>query len=117
MAVGVPPPELLDTVPVQTFVGKVNLLLGFAPELVVTSWFRDPERNARAGGAPGSLHLIGEAADVDLPLAGDLELVWTGAVIAAFFDLSVLVELGRADHIHLQSRPLLSGERFSVTRR
>lgn len=29
----------------------------------VTSWYRDPESNRRAGGVPNSLHLRGEALD------------------------------------------------------
>lgn len=36
----------------------------FGKKLLITSGFRDPERNARAEGAVGSKHLTGEAVDV-----------------------------------------------------
>lgn len=36
----------------------------FGKKLLVTSGFRDPGRNARAGGAEGSKHLTGDAVDV-----------------------------------------------------
>lgn len=43
--------------------------------VVVSSAYRDPERNAAAGGVPTSQHLRGEAADFRAPEA-DLEAVW-----------------------------------------
>ncbi len=39
----------------------------FGRKLVVTSGFRDPARNTRAGGASGSKHLTSDAVDVQFP--------------------------------------------------
>lgn len=43
---------------------KTARLQSVAPGMVVTSGFRDPERNARAGGARNSAHLDGSAVDI-----------------------------------------------------
>jgi len=37
---------------------------GLGRPMVVTSGFRCPAHNAAVGGAPGSLHLVGRAADI-----------------------------------------------------
>lgn len=39
----------------------------YAREMLVTSSFREPAENVRVGGAPNSLHLVGEAVDFSLP--------------------------------------------------
>ncbi len=94
------------------------------PEGLPSGWYRSPERNAATPNAsPTSLHQLGLAVDLDV-LGGDCETLLTlaGIVLAAPFDLSALLEwdtLGSGkprDIVHVQTRPLLSGERFSFTR-
>ena len=45
---------------------KFQMLVSRHPELVMTSGYRDPERNARIGGAPNSWHTKGGAADFSI---------------------------------------------------
>lgn len=43
---------------------KVERIKGVASDMVITSGFRDPQRNAAAGGARNSAHLRGNAVDI-----------------------------------------------------
>lgn len=43
---------------------KVERISSTAPDMVVTSGYRDPQRNAAAGGARNSAHLSGNAVDI-----------------------------------------------------
>lgn len=54
----------------------------------LTSWYRDPARNAAVGGAPRSLHLIGLAIDV------------AGGNAQAFRSVGLRV-LDEGDHLHV----------------
>jgi hypothetical protein len=47
------------------------LAANIVPELTVTSGFRDPARNQRAGGADGSRHMRGDAIDLSLANLSD----------------------------------------------
>ncbi|MEO5324164.1 D-Ala-D-Ala carboxypeptidase family metallohydrolase [Mesorhizobium sp. CC13] len=46
----------------------------FGTKMIVTSGFRDPERNRRVGGAKKSLHMACAAADIQVPGVGKWEL-------------------------------------------
>lgn len=61
----------------------------------VTSWYRDPERNAAVGGAPHSQHLLALAVDAVV----DPQLQEHFLDACRFLGLIPIVE---GDHIHVQ---------------
>lgn len=69
----------------------------------VTSWVRTPERNARVGGHPRSLHLVGLAMDVVPNGNSALRPLepHERAAFASGFGLRLIVE---GDHDHLEWR-------------
>lgn len=73
---------------------------------VVTSWWRDPATNARAGGSPQSQHLLGTALD----LVGDPQRI---ALVAAEAGFVVVVE---GDHVHVQAWPAGAPQRAGLFR-
>jgi len=76
--------------------------LGHVGETVVTSWFRSPNENRRAGGHPDSQHLVGMAFDV-VPGKGSSALaINEAAQIFAGFGFVVEPE---SDHLHIQTFP------------
>lgn len=92
MSVLVPPPAF-RTSELFGFVRRVELAARLAGPLRLTSWYRDPARNAAVGGAAASRHLRGLAIDVvasDLPRA-----------IAAFRAQGLRV-IDERDHLHVQ---------------
>ncbi|MHC4607351.1 MAG: D-Ala-D-Ala carboxypeptidase family metallohydrolase [Planctomycetota bacterium] len=63
---------------------------------LVTSWYRDPEKNAAVGGHPRSLHLSGLALDLVLPtrdVAGFVAMARAAGLIA----------VAEPDHVHVQA--------------
>lgn len=75
------------------------------PGLSVTSGFRGPERNARAGGAPNSDHLTGNAIDfgtTDPAVQRWIEAAFPGQVWA---DIHGSGGSGPANHLHVSYRP------------
>lgn len=57
----------IDTRVNQGIVDKLKSLSSTVPTMTITSGFRDPIRNAKAGGASGSQHLQGNAVDIHFP--------------------------------------------------
>lgn len=95
------PPQWLRTQRFYVFVRLLLFVLRYAPNCTITSWYRDPERNALVGGSPRSLHLLGLAIDLVGP-AVELEAVmriWRAAGLDA---------VDEGDHLHLElDGPLL----------
>lgn len=81
------------------------------PEARITSWFRSTTENQRVGGVPNSLHLEGLAADWDMP--GQL-LEEFGRTAVALGVSAIVYNDGRRSYVHVQARPLASGQTFSV---
>ena len=65
---------------------------------VVTSWYRDPARNASVGGAAKSQHLIGLAIDLAGPSHGK-------AALAAELQAEGFTVIDEGDHLHVQTFP------------
>jgi len=107
-----PPPEL-TTPEVVLFAERVTHVCD-AENMGVTSYWRSPAENDRVGGAPGSLHLIGLAADLD-KFGADLEeyeriareLNRLGIAVLIYYD-------GTRSYLHTQAKPLLSGEMLGI---
>ena len=59
----------VDTRIQSDIAGKAKSMMELFPDMVITSGYRDAARNARAGGAGGSMHLQGKA--VDIQFQGD----------------------------------------------
>lgn len=89
--IAVPPPSL-RTRELALFVRRVELAARYAGPLTLTSWYRDPARNAAVGGAPASRHLRGLAIDV---IARD-----PLRAAAAFRALGLRV-IDERDHLHV----------------
>ncbi len=60
---GIEPPTDQRVLNILNSIDKQN----GSKDVIVTSGYRDPERNAAAGGAKDSLHLQGKAADIRVP--------------------------------------------------
>lgn len=86
------PPSSLRTAELYGFVRRVELAARYAGPLTLTSWYRDPARNAAVGGAPASRHLRGLAIDV---VARD-----PSRATAAFRAVGLRV-LNEGDHLHV----------------
>ncbi|MER9217857.1 D-Ala-D-Ala carboxypeptidase family metallohydrolase [Mesorhizobium sp. M0644] len=75
----------------------------FGAQLPINSGFRDPERNAKAGGAKHSQHMDGNALDIDvrgMPIADRVRLIETASA-AGFTGIGVY---NNAIHIDLGAR-------------
>lgn len=99
-------------VPVSLFANTLDLLAVEFPDAVVTSWVRSASENQAAGGAAGSLHLEGLAADVDLPLADRSRLIALGRAAESLGLAAIVYDTGRKNYVHVQARPLLDGATF-----
>lgn len=97
MSVQAPPLWIERLIP-----GHIQQLIGQAQSMwmrerfVVTSWYRDPQRNAQVGGAEFSLHLIGlafDAAPIDGGSVPDLE--------AAAYRSGFPQVVGYRTHVHV----------------
>lgn len=86
------PPRSLHTPELARFVRLVNAAARTAGSMRLTSWYRDPARNAAVGGAARSRHLRGLAIDV---VARD-----PSRAIAAFRAVGLRV-LDERDHLHV----------------
>jgi hypothetical protein len=94
-----PPPELLRYPVLARWVSdfrrRVNVGVGaYGGRVAVTSWWRSSARNAAAGGAALSQHLLGLA--VDLVAGSPLEL-------ARALERAGVVVVVERDHVHAQS--------------
>jgi hypothetical protein len=74
---------------------RFRTLVQANPQARVTSWYRDPARNAEVGGAPRSQHLLALALDLAVPSDAQERLVQT----ARWLSLFPIVERG---HVHVQ---------------
>jgi len=82
--------------------GLTQIDEGDVGETVITSWFRSPNENRRAGGHPDSQHLVGLAFDV-VPGKGTSALaINEAAQIFAGFGFSVVPA---ETHLHVQTFP------------
>lgn len=113
MPVELPPFPL--THPQVEFIQALIRVGQVAPaEAFLTSWWRDPEKNAAVGGATQSRHLFGLAVDVDLPTA-NLQSLRDIAELAFRAGLSALIYWGGGkSYVHLQDIPLKGGTRVAV---
>ena len=95
----VPPPEIIRALFPQLvqFVGRVGAAR-VTPDLYLTSWYRDVERNRRVGGHPQSQHRLGLAIDVGGP-ARDLEF-WLEEIRSVG-----LIGVNEGSHAHVQLLP------------
>lgn len=87
---------MIDRGQIEQFVQMLNRAWqsAGAPGVRVTSWYRDPQYNARVGGAPNSQHTLGLALDVAHDSAG--------AALAREARRVGLVVLDEGDHFHIQ---------------
>jgi hypothetical protein len=110
------PPLTLQGPQQKEFARRVDLLIGAYPELSVTSYWRDPEKNLLVGGVPDSLHLQALALDVDYFGAEEATLKAVASA-AVELGLSAIVYWGSGkSYLHLQARPLKGGSRLVVQR-
>lgn len=86
------PPRSLWTQELVAFVRRVNAAARSAGSLTLTSWYRDPSRNAAVGGASSSRHLRGLAIDI---VARDPQRA------SAAFRAYGLRVLNEGDHLHI----------------
>lgn len=79
----------------------------FGGPLVIVSWYRTPEHNAKVGGARNSRHLRAQAADIRPKKAAELPML--KAVIENMIALGKLPALGGYGRyekfVHVDSRP------------
>ena len=75
---------------------------GNVGETVVTSWFRSPLENKRAGGHPDSQHLVGLALDV-VPGKGTSQLAINEAT--QIFKRFGFFAVSEPSHVHVQTFP------------
>lgn len=108
----IPPPELLRSAwfpfILHFYWRVVPLFHGFRG-LVLTSWFRTPERNRTEGGSPESQHLFGLAMDLSVP-GGSL-----ANQLAEAARQQGLIAVQERDHIHVQAFPAGVLARAGVT--
>jgi uncharacterized protein YcbK (DUF882 family) len=86
------PPRSLITVELVAWAKRLEAAARYAGALTLTSWYRDPARNAAVGGAAASRHLRGLAVDV---VARD-----PSRATAAFRAFGFRV-LNEGDHLHV----------------
>lgn len=97
----IPPPELLRSnwLPlIRDFYLRVLAGAGGFPALLVSSWFRTPEKNQTEGGSPESQHLFGLALDITGPPQNQQHLV-------DHMRAQGLVALRETSHVHVQFLP------------
>ncbi len=107
MSVQIPPPPIIRALFPQLvdFITRVGAAR-VTPDLYLTSWYRDRERNIRVGGHPQSQHRLGLAIDVGGPMR-DLEL-WLEEVRSVG-----LIGIDEGSHVHVQLLPAgQAGQRF-----
>lgn len=85
-----PPRYFAFYYPIGDFLSRVNRAWPGARVQWVSSWYRDPEYNARIGGSTRSQHMKGLAIDVN-----------PGASAAAFQNQGLTV-IPEGDHLHVQ---------------
>lgn len=88
------PPRTLWSRELVAFVRAINAAARGAGPLTVTSWYRDPARNAACGGVASSRHLRGLAIDVRAARPSS----------AAFaFRAAGFTVVNEGDHLHVQA--------------
>lgn len=98
MSVEVPPSEWINHWwPVYNhLIERVNVLATVDQALTVSSWYRNPAKNASVGGDPESQHLFGFAVDVATNKPEELRRVANSLGLVAVEEF---------DHVHLQLFP------------
>jgi len=94
-----PPPEnlLRPLFPLYEYLFRPFQLVNQAdPSMVLTSWFRSPEKNREVGGSEQSQHLFGFALDA---ITDQPEFLVEAATRAG------LVAVEEMDHVHVQLFP------------
>lgn len=103
-----PPAYLIDRFrdPIVRVASVWSLLARYVP-VEVTSWWRDEKRNAAAGGAEFSQHLLGVAIDGLVPGMSRAELLPYVQRIAARFgvDAPARASEGSGRSVHVQGLP------------
>jgi hypothetical protein len=103
-----PPPLLLDRFYQPTLaVARVWLYLARFLPIEVTSWWRDPSRNASAGGQDYSQHLVGTAIDAKSPGLSRAQLLPYVAAVGRVYGVSVpaAASEGSGASVHVQGLP------------
>ena len=107
-----PPPQLI-TPEVVLFSSRVDAICD-REDMLITSFWRSVEDNARVGGAAGSLHLEGLAADAD-KFGADIDVYERIAADFNAIGIAVLIYYdGTRSYMHTQARPLLSGAMLGI---
>lgn len=120
MSAILPPDSFISLPDGYRFALALFVLFFLRPSLILNSWYRSPVQNNAVGGVQDSLHLEGQAADVD----------WLGADLQSFEEIAQLyLDIGGAlgldpgalvyfgqgkSYLHLQSRRLRSGASLSI---
>lgn len=81
---------------------KFQMLVSRHPELVMTSGYRDPEHNARIGGAPNSWHTRGGGADFSIKGMTEAEQL---AVARTAREIGLGGIGFEGDHLHFDTGP------------
>jgi hypothetical protein len=116
----IPPDRFLLDPDGWRFALALYILFWIRPELVLNSWFRSPVENDASGGVRNSLHLEGQAADVDWLGADRKRLqeiaeLYLDICSALGLNAGAIVYWGQGkSYLHLQSRRLISGSALTI---
>lgn len=104
MAVRPPPREMLRQFrPLyQAFISQAayGWFLGGQPPIIISSWYRSPEVNRNTKGShPRSLHMLGLALDLELPLS----TLAQHAELVDGMERAELIAVDEVDHVHVQA--------------
>lgn len=94
---------------------RINVLINRYGGIVkMTSGYRPPEINAKAGGAKNSAHCTGEAIDLADPHGEFGEWLLENLIVLHTLDLYMEAPKSAVNHVHLQTRKPHSGKRVFI---